>query len=66
MLNALLIFIPLTARAGNKPPWTNAAKASYGSYDNERAKKYFKTPKIKVPSFFPIVSLLVSFRLPLV
>jgi hypothetical protein len=64
--SCLVVFISLKAVAGNKPPWTNPAKASYGSYDNARAKKYFKTPNLKVPPFFPIVSLLVSFRLPLV
>jgi 2-hydroxychromene-2-carboxylate isomerase len=43
---------------GNKPPWTLPAKAKYGSYEFERAKKYFGKPNVKKPDFFPILSLL--------
>jgi 2-hydroxychromene-2-carboxylate isomerase len=34
------------------------AKAKYGKYESDRAKKYFGVPDVKVPSFFPILSLL--------
>ncbi|USP82486.1 hypothetical protein yc1106_09760 [Curvularia clavata] len=43
---------------GNKPPWTLEAKAKYGNYETKRAKQYFGVPEIRVPSFFPILSLL--------
>lgn len=46
---------------GNKPPWTLPAKATYGQYDRKRAERYFGHD-LKVPPFFPIVSLLVSFQ----
>lgn len=45
--------------SGNKPPWTLPAKAAYGKFDGKRAQQYFGVP-IEVPSFFPILSLLVS------
>ncbi|OCK81115.1 glutathione S-transferase kappa 1 [Lepidopterella palustris CBS 459.81] len=56
-------FIPvflggINVGSGNKPPWTLPAKAKYSHYDFGRAKKYFDTPNIKTPSFFPILSLL--------
>ncbi|KAF2751965.1 thioredoxin-like protein [Sporormia fimetaria CBS 119925] len=44
--------------SGNKPPWTLPAKGKYGKFEVTRAMKYFGTPNLKVPSFFPIVSLL--------
>ena len=45
---------------GNKPPWTLPAKAAYLKYDGERAQEFFENP-ITVPSWFPILSLLVTF-----
>ncbi|PTB40216.1 hypothetical protein M441DRAFT_28076 [Trichoderma asperellum CBS 433.97] len=55
-------FIPvflggINVGSGNKPPWTLPAKAVYSRYDGERAQRYFGM-KFKIPSFFPIVSLL--------
>jgi len=44
--------------SGNKPPWTLAQKADYSKYDTERAKKYFGLSNLRVPDFFPIISLL--------
>ncbi|KAF2208166.1 hypothetical protein CERZMDRAFT_49830 [Cercospora zeae-maydis SCOH1-5] len=47
--------------SGNKPPWTLPAKAAMSTFDNGRAKKYFKVPepeRMSPPSFFPIMSLL--------
>ncbi|KAJ6595906.1 putative glutathione S-transferase kappa 1 [Mycena vulgaris] len=44
--------------SGNKPPWTLPAKAAYGAFDSDRAKKYFSAPDIQTPSFFPILSIL--------
>jgi hypothetical protein len=46
--------------SGNKPPWTLPAKAAYGVFDTERAKRYFGTQDIRTPEFFPILSILVS------
>lgn len=43
---------------GNKPPWTLPAKAAYSKYDGARAQRYFGE-SYEVPSFFPILSLLV-------
>jgi len=37
----------------------NPVKAKYGVYDGARAQKYFGKENIKMPSFFPILSLLV-------
>lgn len=34
------------------------AKAKYGVVEGRRAKNYFGVPNVKVPSFFPIMSLL--------
>lgn len=45
---------------GNKPPWTLPAKAAYLKYDGQRAQQFFENP-ITVPSWFPILSLLVAF-----
>lgn len=45
--------------AGNKPPWSLPAKAAYGNFDLPRAMKYFKSPQMTAPPFFPIMSLLV-------
>lgn len=42
--------------SGNKPPWTLPAKAKYSPYDLKRAIKYFKTPPLSSPDFFPILS----------
>ena len=50
----------LTAWPGNKPPWTLPAKAKYSAFDRDRAVKYFKTPYITSPEFFPILSVFVS------
>ncbi|OMP82352.1 Glutathione S-transferase kappa 1 [Diplodia seriata] len=47
--------------SGNKPPWTLPNKAKYSPYDSKRAKAYFGCPKMEVPGFFPILSLLESF-----
>ncbi|OJD35798.1 dsba family oxidoreductase [Diplodia corticola] len=44
--------------SGNKPPWTLPNKAKYSPYDSKRAKAYFGCPKMEVPDFFPILSLL--------
>ncbi|TVY39985.1 Glutathione S-transferase kappa [Lachnellula subtilissima] len=46
--------------SGNKPPWTLPAKAAYGKFDGDRAKKYhgFKTTDIEAPSWFPPLTLL--------
>lgn len=43
---------------GNKPPWTLPAKAAYSKYDGKRAQRYFGHD-FEIPSFFPILSLLV-------
>lgn len=48
----------LTYDPGNKPPWTLPAKAAYLKYDGKRAQRYFGE-SYEVPSFFPILSLLV-------
>lgn len=48
----------LTSSVGNKPPWTLPAKGAYSKFDSARAKRYFGVPGVKVPSFFPILSLL--------
>lgn len=45
---------------GNQPPWALPNKAKYSPYDSKRAKAYFGCPKMEVPDFFPILSLLVS------
>jgi len=44
--------------SGNKPPWSLPAKANYGKFDINRAKKYFQLPDIQTPDFFPILSIL--------
>ena len=44
---------------GNKPPWTLPAKAAYSKFDGKRAQRYFGE-SYEIPSFFPILSLLVS------
>jgi len=44
--------------SGNKPPWTLPAKAKYGKFDSDRAKKYHGLENISVPDFFPPVTLL--------
>ncbi|EHL01155.1 Thioredoxin-like protein [Glarea lozoyensis ATCC 20868] len=44
--------------SGNKPPWTLPAKATYGKYDSDRAKKYHGNLSIEPPSFFPPLTLL--------
>ena len=46
--------------SGNKPPWSLPAKAKYGKFDTERAKKYHGLEKIEPPDFFPPVTLLVG------
>lgn len=38
-----------TASTGNKPPWTLPAKAAYGDYDFERAKRAVGLPDITLP-----------------
>ena len=48
---------------GNKPPWTLPAKAAYGKFDGDRARKYHGVKEITTPSFFPILSLLVRLLL---
>jgi 2-hydroxychromene-2-carboxylate isomerase len=56
---------PLTC-VGNKPPWTLPAKAKYGEFDSDRAKKYHGLEEISTPPFFPlwketlVVSILLS------
>jgi len=47
----------LNVGSGNKPPFTVPAKANHGKFDTARATKYFKTPALKPPSFFPILSI---------
>lgn len=47
--------------SGNKPPWTLPAKAKLGNYELPRGMKYFGTETLSAPSFFPIMSLLVSY-----
>jgi len=44
--------------SGNKPPWTLPAKATYGKFDSDRAKKYHGLDNISPPDFFPPVTLL--------
>jgi len=44
--------------SGNKPPWTLPAKAKYGAFDGDRAKKYFGATDVRTPHFFPILSIL--------
>ncbi|KUJ12832.1 putative glutathione S-transferase kappa 1 [Mollisia scopiformis] len=44
--------------SGNKPPWTLLAKAKYGQFDGDRAKKYHSMQNISAPSFFPPLTLL--------
>ncbi|KIM80311.1 hypothetical protein PILCRDRAFT_822436 [Piloderma croceum F 1598] len=48
----------INVMSGNKPPWTLPAKATYGVFDTERAKRYFGTQDIRTPEFFPILSIL--------
>ena len=48
---------------GNKPPWTLPAKATYLTYDGQRAQEFFEN-RFEVPPWFPILSLLVRFLLP--
>jgi len=48
----------INAMSGNKPPWTLPAKAAYGVFDSDRAKKYFGLQDIRKPDFFPILSVL--------
>lgn len=40
--------------SGNKPPWSLPAKANYGAFDADRAKKYHGLEKISTPPFFPL------------
>jgi hypothetical protein len=56
----------LTQMTGNEPPWTLPAKAKYLEFDRKRASRYFGAPLPNFPSFFPILSMLVSqkFRTP--
>ena len=49
--------------SGNKPPWTLPAKAKLSAYELPRGMKYFGSETLSSPSFFPIMSLLVSFRI---
>ncbi|KAJ5907676.1 hypothetical protein N7495_000358 [Penicillium taxi] len=42
----------------NKPPWTLPAKAAYSKFDMQRACTYFGVPPIKIPEFFPILSIM--------
>ncbi|KAF8854645.1 putative glutathione S-transferase kappa 1 [Acephala macrosclerotiorum] len=44
--------------SGNKPPWSLPAKAKYGQFDGDRAKKYHGMEKISAPDFFPPLTLL--------
>jgi len=44
--------------SGNKPPWSLPAKAKYGQFDGDRAKKYHNMEKISAPDFFPPLTLL--------
>jgi len=48
----------INSLSGNKPPWMLPAKAAYGSFDGDRAKKYFGAQDIRTPEFFPILSIL--------
>jgi len=43
---------------GNKPPSTVPAKGKYGVFDMKRACKFFKTPQLTGPPFFPMLSIL--------
>lgn len=49
----------INVASGNKPPWSLPAKAAYGVFDGDRAKKYFGATDIRTPDFFPILSILV-------
>jgi 2-hydroxychromene-2-carboxylate isomerase len=55
----------INVKSGNKPPWSLPAKARYGEFDYDRAKKYFGATDIQTPSFFPILSILVRIVLPM-
>jgi len=44
--------------SGNKPPWSLPAKATYGTFDGDRAKKYHGITNMTTPDFFPILSIL--------
>jgi len=44
--------------SGNKPPWSLPAKAAYGKFDGDRAKKYHGLENISAPDFFPPLTLL--------
>ncbi|KAK7063665.1 putative glutathione S-transferase kappa 1 [Favolaschia claudopus] len=45
--------------SGNKPPWNLPAKQAYGSaFEVPRAIKYFGVPELRVPEFFPIMTVL--------
>ncbi|KIN05961.1 hypothetical protein OIDMADRAFT_112109 [Oidiodendron maius Zn] len=55
-------FIPvflggINVGSGNKPPWTLPAKANYGQFDIERAKKYHGVENINPAPFFPPLTL---------
>lgn len=53
--------LSLTRRTtGNKPPSTVPAKAKHSSFELKRACKYFETPQLTSPPFFPMLSILVS------
>ncbi|OCL14456.1 DSBA family oxidoreductase [Glonium stellatum] len=61
--NVDIEFIPvflggINVATGNKPPSTLPAKGRHSTHDTARAGKYFGAPKVKTPSFFPILSLL--------
>ena len=57
-------FIPvflggINVGSGNKPPWSLPAKAVYGKFDGDRAKKYHGLEKMEAPDFFPPLTILV-------
>lgn len=61
MLNSFIpVFLGgINVGSGNKPPWTLPAKANYGQFDIERAKKYHGVENIKPAPFFPPLTLRV-------
>jgi glutathione S-transferase kappa 1 len=56
----------INVKSGNKPPWSLPAKARYGEFDYDRAKKYFGATNIQTPQFFPILSILVRIVLSMI